>query len=118
MSAFPRFFRLLLAATLCGAGSFLAHGQTNSVPDPRWGSWLIGTVVLPAGPKHWGGYAEVQARSNGLFRQYFYHELKAGISHEVAKNFTFMVAGAATPPPITATWAKARSTWKSASGSR
>ncbi|WP_188557056.1 DUF2490 domain-containing protein [Hymenobacter glacieicola] len=93
MSASCHFSRLLLTATLCGAGSFLAYGQTNSAPDPRWGNWLIGTVVLPGGPKHWGGYAEVQARSNGLFRQYFYNELKAGISHEVAKNFTFMVAG-------------------------
>ncbi|SNR51325.1 DUF2490 domain-containing protein [Hymenobacter mucosus] len=82
-----------LTAVLCAAGTQLAEAQTNAVPDPQWGSWHIGTVILPGGPKHWGGYAEVQARANGLFRQYFYTELKGGVSYDLAKNFTFMVAG-------------------------
>ena len=83
------FGRLLLALLLPAA----AWAQTNAIPDPRTGTWHVATVVLPGGPKHWGGYAEVQTRSNSLFRQYFYTELKGGVSYDVAKNFTLMLAG-------------------------
>lgn len=59
-----------------------------------WGSWFIGTVQLPGAPgKKWGGFGEVQVRTNGLFSQYFYHELKGGLSYDLDKNFTVMVAG-------------------------
>ncbi|QDA61486.1 DUF2490 domain-containing protein [Hymenobacter jejuensis] len=58
------------------------------------GSWFIGTVQLPGSPeKKWGGFAEVQARTNALFRQYFYNELKGGVSYDLDKNFTVMLAG-------------------------
>lgn len=67
--------------------------QTNAVPDRQVGTWLIGTLVLPGGPRHWGGYAEVQTRANSLGRQFFYTELKGGVSYDVAKNFTLMLAG-------------------------
>ncbi|AHJ99653.1 DUF2490 domain-containing protein [Hymenobacter swuensis] len=82
---------LLLA--LCASGSRTAQAQTNAIPDHNWGTWHIATVILPAGPKHWGGYAEAQTRANGLLRQYFYTELKGGVSYDVAKNFTLMLAG-------------------------
>ncbi|GAB3231414.1 hypothetical protein GCM10027346_17880 [Hymenobacter seoulensis] len=84
---------LLLTAAWCGAMCQSAQAQTNAIADPHWGTWTIGTVVLPGGPKHWGGYAEVQARSNNLFRQFFYNELKGGISYDISKNFSVMVAG-------------------------
>lgn len=70
-----------------------AQAQTNAVPNSQWGTWHIATVVLPGGPKHWGGYVELQARANSLFREYFYTELKGGVSYDVAKNFTLMLAG-------------------------
>ena len=85
--------RALLTGGLLMALLAPARAQTNAIADPQWGTWLIGTVVLPGGPKHWGGYAEAQTRSNALGRQFFYTELKAGVSYDVAKNFTFMVAG-------------------------
>ncbi|MBX0291669.1 DUF2490 domain-containing protein [Hymenobacter sp. HSC-4F20] len=93
MSAPQPHLLFLLTAALCAASSYQAQAQTNAVPDRQWGTWHIATAVLPGGPKHWGGYVELQARSNGLFRQYFYTEMKAGVSYDVAKNFTFMVAG-------------------------
>ncbi|WP_240163590.1 DUF2490 domain-containing protein [Spirosoma taeanense] len=41
----------------------------------------------------WGGFAEIQTRSNGLFKQYFYSEIKGGISYDLDKNVTIMLAG-------------------------
>ncbi|QMW06808.1 DUF2490 domain-containing protein [Spirosoma foliorum] len=67
--------------------------QTSLTPATPLGSWLIATVQLPAGDKKWGGFAELQARSNGTFSQYFYNELKAGVSYDLDKNFSLMVAG-------------------------
>ncbi len=68
--------------------------QTVSQPTNTWGTWFIGTVLMPASPTtHWGGYVEVQARSNGLFNQYFYNELKAGVSYDLDRNVQVMVAG-------------------------
>ncbi|TGE28190.1 DUF2490 domain-containing protein [Hymenobacter metallicola] len=80
---------LCLAAVLPALVSYqAAHAQT---PGP-WGSWGIGTVVLPGSvEKKWGGYAEVQARSNRLFNQYFYNELKGGVSYNLDKNFTVLL---------------------------
>lgn len=67
--------------------------QTSLTPATPLGSWLIATVQLPGGDKKWGGFAELQARSNGTFSQYFYNELKAGVSYDLDKNFSLMVAG-------------------------
>ena len=79
---------LVLLALLITAPA--ARAQTPGT----WGSWFIGTVQLPgsAGQK-WGGFAEVQARTNGVFRQYFYNELKAGASYDIDPNFTVFIAG-------------------------
>jgi hypothetical protein len=70
-----------------------AQAQTNAVYDPRWGTWCIATVQLPAGQKGWGGFAEVQARANSVARQFFYTELKGGATYNLSRSFTLMVAG-------------------------
>jgi len=67
--------------------------QTSLTPSSPWGTWVIATVQLPAGEKKWGGFAEVQGRANGVFNQFFYNELKGGVSYDLDKNFTLMVAG-------------------------
>ena len=67
--------------------------QSTATPPVPWGTWLIGTAQLPGGPSHWGGFLEVQARSNGLLNQYFYNELKGGVSYDLDKNFTVTLAG-------------------------
>lgn len=70
------------------------QAQTVVNPVQPWGSWGILTLVLPGtAEKKWGGFAEVQARTNAVFRQYFYHELKAGLSYDLDRNFTFTLAG-------------------------
>ena len=79
---------LLLGATP------VARGQVLANPAQVWGSWFIGTVQLSGNPEHkWGGYAEAQVRTNGLFKEYFYHELKAGLSYDIDPNFTVLVGG-------------------------
>lgn len=71
-----------------------ALAQVPADPTPPWGSWLIGTVQLSGSVAYrWGGFAEVQARSNALFRQYFYNELKGGVSFDLDKNFTVLLGG-------------------------
>lgn len=67
--------------------------QTSLTPSSPWGTWVIATVQLPAGEKKWGGFAEVQGRANGVFNQFFYNELKGGVSYDLDKNFTLTVAG-------------------------
>lgn len=68
--------------------------QTPANPAQAWGSWFIGTVQLPSSPGHkWGGSVEAQVRTNALFRQYFYHELKGSVSYDLAPNVTVLLAG-------------------------
>ena len=87
-SAFWRLAWLLLLA----AGAPRARAQTAPRAPQPWGSWFIGTVQLPGHPEHrWGGYAEAQVRANGMLRQYFYHEFKAGLSFDIDPNFTVLV---------------------------
>lgn len=86
-------FALGLTAFLAvfSVGQTLAQTSLTS-PTPV-GSWFIGTVQLPTGEKKWGGFAELQARSNGPFTQYFYYELKGGVSYDIDRNFSLMMAG-------------------------
>ena len=86
-------FTLSLSAFLSIYSLATTLAQTSLTPAGPTGTWLIGTIQLPAGEKKWGGFAELQARSNGMFRQYFYNELKAGISYDIDRNFSLMVAG-------------------------
>ncbi|WP_080238533.1 DUF2490 domain-containing protein [Spirosoma rigui] len=68
--------------------------QTASQPTTTWGTWHIATLLLPGSEtSRFGGFAEVQARANGVFRQYFYNELKGGVSYDIDKNVTAMLAG-------------------------
>jgi hypothetical protein len=84
------FAGLLLALGAAGH----AHAQTVLNPEQPWGSWLVGTVQLPgSASSRWGGFAEVQARTNGVFRQYFYSELKGGGTFDIDPNFTVGIAG-------------------------
>jgi hypothetical protein len=79
-------YAVVLGTGLCSTKS--ACAQTPGT----WGSWYIGTLVLPGSvEKKWGGYIEVQARANGIFQQYFYNELKGGLSYDLDKNFTVLV---------------------------
>jgi hypothetical protein len=85
---------LTTAGLLLALATGSAWAQTPLNPEQPWGSWLIGTVQLPGNATHkWGGFAEVQARTNGVFHDYFYNELKAGASFDIDPNFTVFVAG-------------------------
>ena len=85
---------LLAIAFALIVSSRVALAQTPANPPQRWGSWLIGTFLLPGNPENkWGGFAEVQARTDAVFAKYFYNELKGGVSYDLDKNFTVMLAG-------------------------
>jgi hypothetical protein len=86
-------FAFALTVTLFTFISHRTSAQTSLTPSTPWGTWLIGTVQLPAGEKKWGGFAEIQARSNGVMHQFFYNELKGGVTYDLDRNFTLMVAG-------------------------
>ncbi len=77
-------FLLILAFTFC---SLHVKAQNN-----KTGTWGIVTVVLPGDSAHrWGGYVELQTRTNTLFDEAFYYEVKGGISYDIAKNYTALI---------------------------
>ncbi|GAB3033250.1 DUF2490 domain-containing protein [Spirosoma pulveris] len=86
-------FTVYLLAGLLSLTITRSFAQTSLTPSSPWGTWLIGTIQLPTGPKKWGGFAEVQGRANGAFSQFFYNELKGGVSYDLDKNFTLTLAG-------------------------
>ncbi|MBD1383836.1 DUF2490 domain-containing protein [Mucilaginibacter rigui] len=61
--------------------------------DSKTGTWGIATVLMPGDSVHrWGGYTELQIRSNGAgFSQFQYYEYKAGVSYDLDKNFTALL---------------------------
>ncbi|SDD66452.1 Protein of unknown function [Mucilaginibacter pineti] len=79
-----KFYSFLLVLMIT---SSLANAQNSKV-----GTWGIATVVLPGDSAHkWGGYTELQTRTNGAFSQFQYYEVKAGASYDLDKNFTALV---------------------------
>jgi hypothetical protein len=87
-------YKLVLAVGfflgLLGSTTHAALAQSSR----QWGSWFIGTVQLSGTDEHrWGGFAEGQIRTNALFREYLYHELKGGVSLDLGKNFTALLGG-------------------------
>lgn len=69
------------------AYSFNVKAQNN-----KTGTWGIVTVTLPGDSTHrWGGYIELQTRTNTFFNQAFYYEVKGGISYDIAKNYTALI---------------------------
>lgn len=84
----------IIAGLLLSVAAGQAQAQTVLNPEQPWGSWFVGTVQLPGSTTNrWGGFAEVQVRTNRVFNDYFYNELKAGGSFDVDPNFTVTVAG-------------------------
>lgn len=65
---------------------------TVKAQDSKVGTWGIATVVLPGDSSHkWGGYSELQIRTNDVFSQFQYYEAKAGISYDLDRNFTALL---------------------------
>jgi hypothetical protein len=69
-----------------------AYSFTVKAQDSKVGTWGVATVVLPGDSAHkWGGYSEIQTRTNGVFKQFQYYEAKAGVSYDLDKNFTALL---------------------------
>lgn len=79
--------RVLTMFFLLFAIAMVAKAQNN-----KTGIFGIATIVLPGDSLHrWGGYAELQARGDGLFSNFFYSETKAGISYDLDRSFTALL---------------------------
>ena len=60
--------------------------------DSKVGTWGVATVVLLGDSAHkWGGYTEFQTRTNNVFSQFQYFEIKGGVSYDIDKNFTALL---------------------------
>lgn len=59
----------------------------------KTGSWGLITVVLPGSVDHrWGGYTELQIRTNEmLYKQFYYFEVKGGVSYNFSNNFSVLL---------------------------
>src|SRR5215216_2832428 len=67
--------------------AFIAKAQNN-----KTGVFSVATVTLPGDSLHkWGGYVELQGRSNEFFNQFYYYETKGGISYDIANNYTALL---------------------------
>lgn len=63
-----------------------------SAQNSKTGTWGIATVLLPGDSLHrWGGYSELQVRSNGVLSQFQYYEVKAGVSYDIDRSFTALL---------------------------
>lgn len=78
-----RFAPALLLLLVLTLGTLKVNAQ-----DSKVGTWAIATVVMPGDSAHrWGGYTELQMRTNGPFSQFQYYEAKIGVSYDIDKNF-------------------------------
>jgi hypothetical protein len=67
---------------------FATNALTVNAQDTKLGTWGIVTVVMPGDSAHrWGGYTELQTRTNGFLSQFQYYEAKIGVSYDIDKNF-------------------------------
>lgn len=79
--------KVILSFLLVALFVLPASAQNNKV-----GTWGIATVLLPGDSAHrWGGYSELQVRSNGPFSQFQYYEVKAGVSYDLDRAFTALL---------------------------
>lgn len=66
----------------------IAIGGSCFAQSNKTGTWGLATLVLPGSTEHrWGGYAELQGRTDEtLFRNFFYYEVKGGVSYNFDNN--------------------------------
>jgi hypothetical protein len=77
-----RFKLLLLFIIFIKTLPVKAQGQFSGT-----GSWNIITVNLPGSTQHrWGGYFEAQNRNYGVTNNFYYYELKTGVSYNFDNN--------------------------------
>ncbi|PJJ79707.1 DUF2490 domain-containing protein [Mucilaginibacter auburnensis] len=79
--------QLALIIFIISACAFSAKAQNN-----KTGIFGVATITLPGDSlSRWGGYIELQSRSNKFFNQFFYYETKGGISYDIANNYTALL---------------------------
>lgn len=65
--------------------SCIVFSQTSHL-----GSWTVLTTRVTLNKK-WGVYNELQLRSQSFYSDFYYHEIKGGVSYSLNKSFTFLV---------------------------
>jgi hypothetical protein len=77
---------LALFLTVC------LHLKAQTDESTALGTWNIVNVKLNF-DDHWSAFGEAQLRSWRFYDEFFYHELKGGISYRVNKTFGVLVGG-------------------------
>ncbi|WCT13082.1 DUF2490 domain-containing protein [Mucilaginibacter jinjuensis] len=82
---FKRFFFIIALSVVTISGFAQSYDKA--------GSWGLITVVLPGSVEHqWGGYTELQTRTNEmLYKQFYYYEVKGGVSYNFTNNFSALI---------------------------
>ncbi len=62
----------------------LLHAQKSHL-----GSWNVVNTRLTLAP-HWEAFNELQLRSQSVYQDHYYYEIKGGISYYLSKNFSFL----------------------------
>ncbi|WP_158827043.1 DUF2490 domain-containing protein [Mucilaginibacter lacusdianchii] len=76
------FLRGSLLIVILGIYTLSASAQYKGL-----GGWNIITINLPGNTQHrWGGYFEAQDRNYGITTQFYYYEVKAGVSYNFDNN--------------------------------
>lgn len=79
--------QLTLIVFIISACAISAKAQNN-----KTGIFGVATITLPGDSiSRWGGYIELQSRSNKFFNEFFYYETKGGISYDIANNYTALL---------------------------
>jgi len=78
--------RILLIVFLF-ALSFTSFSQKNDL-----GSWSVINTKLNLSSK-WSLFNELQLRSQSFYNNFFYYEIKGGVSYAINKNFSFLLGG-------------------------
>ncbi len=76
--------KILLCATLIGTAA------TASAQSDRLGSWSVINTRIGI-DKKWEFFNELQLRSQSFYDDFFYYEVKGGISYKLNKNFNVLI---------------------------
>src|SRR6476620_1981706 len=69
---------------------FFISVATIAQPD-KLGTWNVVNLVYKPN-QHFSAFAELQARSQRFFKDFFYHEEKVGIGYNLPKKFSVLIA--------------------------
>ena len=68
----------------------LLFSKLTFAQNKELGTWQVVNAQLSLSQK-WEVFTELQARSNSFFNNFFYYEIKGGLSYSINNNFSFLI---------------------------